>query len=159
VQQVKLADMMHKKTFTIDLSKPDKVKKDMFSSFLQEPQEEGDEIDTAEVKADIDNTVASYLKAGLTLTDDNKFRMVSNGLIVPASIPGWHFGDTLEGEWAKTNDVLTFSVGENEQGYTWKFKILHVTSKRLRLQEISQGAIGTNNMLNSSINEIEFVRE
>ncbi len=159
VQKVKLLDMMHTKNFTIDLTKPDKVKKDMLSSFFQEPQEEGFEIDTAEIKADIDKTVVAYQKAELTLMDNKIFDMVSNGLLVLTSVPGWHFGDSLTGTWTKSNDLLTLSIGDNNQGYQWKFKILQLTSKNLKLQQISQGAKDTNDMLDGPENEIEFKRQ
>jgi hypothetical protein len=158
VQKVKLVDMMHHNTFTVDLTKPDKVKKDMLSSFFKEPKEEGVRIDTAEIRADIQKKATAYQKGQLTLSGNNKFNMVSNGLIVPTSLPGRHFGNSLTGMWTKSKDLLTLSTGNQNQGYRSKFKILQLTGKSLKLQQISQGFKG-NEMLEGSKNEIEFVRQ
>ena len=159
VQQIKLVDMMHGKTFTIDLTKPDKLKREMLTSFLSEPQEEGFAVDTAEIKADIEKTVASYLKSKLTISNNGKYSMVSNGLIVMNAVPGWHVGDSLEGTWTRSGDILTFSVGDGNQGYEWNFKILQLSDKGLKLQQISQGAKSTKDRFDGPKSEIEFVRQ
>jgi hypothetical protein len=118
--------------------------------------EDGIEIDTSinieEIKADIDKYVASSLNTSMTLKNGNKFLMRSNGLIVPNAVPGWHFGDTLEGRWTKVKDTLVLSVGDDKLGYKWKFKVLQLTNKNLTLQELFDGFEGRGN-------ELRFIRE
>jgi hypothetical protein len=88
----------------------------------------------------------------MTLKSDNKFSMRSNGLIVPNAVPGWHFGDTLQGRWTKVKDKLVLSVGDDKHSYKWIFKVLQLTSKDLTLQELFDGFEGRGN-------ELRFVRQ
>ena len=83
----------------------------------------------------------------MTLTANNKFYMRSNGLIVPTAVPGWHFGDTVQGEWTRNKDTLLLSIGDDKHSYKWKFKILQVTNKDLKLQEVFDVFEGSGNVL------------
>jgi hypothetical protein len=153
LQQVKVFDVPHhRKMYTLDLTRPDKIKADLFKDFQQQAKEEGGEIDTAEVKTDINQTVASYLKSKMTLSANYEFRIVSNGLIVPTAVPGWHFGDTLQGKWIKKNDTLVLSIGDSDHGHRWKFKMLQATGDILRLRELFEPLEGKEN-------ELWFVRQ
>ena len=78
--------------------------------------------------------------------------MVSNGLIVPTAIPGWHFGDTVQGKWTKTNDTLILTTGEEKLVYKWNFKILLATDKDLKLQQVYENYKG-------KVNELWFVQQ
>ena len=104
-------------------------------------------VDENAIRDDIDKYVASALSTNMILKSDNKFYMQSNGLIVPTAVPGWHFGDTLQGTWTKVKDTLILSIGDDKQGYKWKFKVLQVTTKNLKLQELFDGFEGRGNEL------------
>jgi hypothetical protein len=166
LQQVDLIDVHNQaKKFTIDLTKPEKMKTLLYEANIPEENimvdslsldDEENGIDTSrnvnEMKADIDKYVAASLNTSMTLKSDNKFYMNSNGLIVPTAVPGWHFGDTLSGRWTKVKDTLVLSIGDGKQGYKWRFKVLQVTSKDLKLQEVFDGFEGRGN-------ELRFVRQ
>ena len=167
LQQVDLIDVPSQtKKFTIDLTKPDKMKAllheanipkevmkvDSLSVFDDNENDMDTTVDLNEMRADIDNYVDASLNTNMTLKSDNKFYMRSNGLIVPNAVPGWHFGDTLQGRWTKVKDTLVLSIGDDKQGYKWKFKVLQVTSKDLKLQELFDGFEGRGN-------ELRFVRQ
>jgi hypothetical protein len=167
LKQVDLMDVPNQtKKFTIDLSKPDKMKALLYEANIPEENikvdslsldnDEDNSIDTSldvdEMKADIDKYVASAINTSMMLKSDNKFYMRSNGLIVPTAVPGWHFGDTLQGRWTKVKDTLVLSIGDDKQGYKWKFKVLQVTSRDLKLQEVFDGFEGRGN-------ELRFVRQ
>ena len=143
LQQVEVFDVPHqKKLFSLDLTKPEKIKADLFKDFQRQAKEEGEDIDTAEIKADINKTVVSYLQAKMTLSDNHQFQIVSNGLIVPTAVPGWHSGDTISGKWTKNNDTLVLFIGDDKHSHSWKFKILQATSKDLELGEIFENLDG-----------------
>jgi hypothetical protein len=140
VQKIKLEDRIRDTTFTVDLTKPEQVKTDMFNLIIQEHWQEGHPMDSINMKADINAIVESYLKSGLSLKENNRFDMRSHGLIIPKAIPGWNFGDSLQGKWAKQNDTLILSVGDHEDVYTWKFRILETNRKEMRLKEIFENS-------------------
>jgi hypothetical protein len=153
LQRVEIMDVPHqKKIFTLDLTRPEKIKADMYKDHQQQALAEGSGIDSTELMTDINKTVSSYLQARLILDDDNQFRATGGGLIIPSAIPGWHFGDSSQGRWTKTNDTLLLFIGDDSQGYTSKFKILKVTGKDLKLQEIFENFEGKGN-------ELFFVRQ
>ena len=161
-------DVPHqKKQFTLDLSSPDKMKAVLYEANLANEEvpeidtigalsNETDDIDTtvneSARKADIDKFVTSSLNTSMKLKANNSFYMVSNGLIVPNAVPGWHFGDTLQGQWRKNKDTLVLTIGDDRQGYKWKFKILSFSNKDLKLQEVFEGFEGRGN-------ELRFVRQ
>lgn len=167
LQQVDLIEVPNQtKKFTIDLTQPDKVKALLYEANIPQGEMKADSlsvfdkdkssidttVDINEMRADIDKYVASFLTTNMTLKSDNTFYMKSNGLIVPTAVPGWHFGDTLQGRWTKEKDTLVLSIGDDKQGYKWKFKVLQVTSKDLKLQEVFDGFEGRGN-------ELRFVRQ
>jgi len=168
LRQVDMMDVPNqRKQFTLDLTKPEKMKTDLYEASLLKEQglktdsinalnDEIDDmvttVDVSTMKAEIEKFVTSAINTSLTLRSDNKFYMKSNGLIVPTAAPGWHFGDTLQGKWIKNKDTLVLSIGDNKQDYTWKFKILQVTNKDLRIQEIFDGFEGRGN-------ELGFIRQ
>jgi hypothetical protein len=168
LRQVDLMDVPHQtKQFTIDLSKPDKMKAVLYEATIPKKRAintdsigslsyEIDDIDTTveviTMKTDIDKYVASSFSTSMTLKADNKFYMISNGLIVPNAVPGGHFGDTLKGKWTKNKDTLVLTIGADQLEYKWKFKILQVTNKDLKLQEVFDGFEGRGN-------ELRFVRQ
>ena len=128
------------------------MKADSLSVFDEDESSMDTTVDVNAMRAEIDKYVASALSTNMTLKSDNQFYMRSNGLIVPTAVPGWHFGDTLQGRWTKVKDTLVLSVGDDKQGYKWKFKVLQVTSKDLKLQEMFEGFEGRGN-------ELRFVRQ
>lgn len=148
LQQVDIMDVPHqKKIFTLDLTQPDKMKTDLFKNHQQQALEDGHVMDSAELMADINRTVASYLQARLILEDNNQFKVTGNGLIIPIAIPGWHFGDSSQGKWTRTKDTLALFIGDDRQGHTSKFRILQVTDKNLKLEEIFENFEGKGNGL------------
>ncbi len=158
-KKVTMAGLGQTDSLTIDLTNADQLKKEMLASLLSEPQEEGYKIDTSEMKTDIDQTVSAYQKNHLWLNKNKTFEMVSNGLLLENSIPGWHFGDSLTGTWVRTDKLLTLFIGTENQGYQWKFKILDLSSKMLKVQQISQGVRQIVETLEGPKNVIEFVRQ
>ena len=162
LQQVDLIDVpTQTKKVTIDLTKPDKMKALLYEANIPKEDMKVDSLSVFDdnengmdttvglnaMAADIDNYVAASLNTNMTLKSDSKFYMRSNGLIVPNAVPGWHFGDTLQGRWTKVKDTLVLSIGDDKQGYKWKFKVLQVTSKDLKLQEVFDGFEGRGNEL------------
>ena len=166
LRQVDLIDVPNQKSrFTIDFTQPEQMRAYLYKANLPEINMERDTssdlnneaidmdttMDVDAMRADIDQYVASSLDANMKLGDDHQFYMKSNGWIVPTAVPGWHFGDSIQGSWATIQDTLIFSIGDNSQDYKWKFKILQVTDKDLRLQEVFDGFEGRGN-------ELRFVR-
>jgi len=154
-----------KKRITLDLTKPDKMKTDLYKESIPEElqanstntsnKEAGGQYnitDVNKIKADIDKWVTTTLQTSMTLDRDNRFNMKSNGLIVPTVTAGWHFGDSLQGKWATNKDTLVLSIGDDIQSYTWKYKIIELSKKDLKLQELFDGFEGRGN-------ELRFVRE
>jgi hypothetical protein len=148
-------DVSHqKKEVTLDLTDPEKMKSYLYEEAVKVQGLLPDSGDTSkeEIKSFIDKYVETFQNTSMKLIGDNSFYMNSFGLIVPTSIPGWHFGDSLEGSWAKSGDTLILSTGDESQSYKWKFKILQLTNKELKLQEFFDGFDGRGN-------ELRFVRQ
>ena len=139
---------------TLDLSDPDKMKSYLYEEAIkvQDLLPDSSDITKEEIKSFIDKHVESFQNASMKLMGDNSFYMNSYGLIVPTSIPGWHFGDSLEGMWTKSGDTLIMSTGDETQSYKWKFKILKATNKELNVREVFDGFEGNGN-------ELRFIRK
>jgi hypothetical protein len=166
LRQIDVMDISHqKKEVTLDLTDPEKMKSFLYEQNLPKEQDlkpgTGDTsnneyidttIDLNAMKADIDKFVESTLNTSMTLEKDKSFFMNSYGLIVPTALPGWHFGDSLKGSWTKSGDTLILSTGAETQRYQWKFKILQLTNKELKLREVFDGFDGKGN-------ELRFVRQ
>ena len=166
LREVDLMDVpSQKKRITLDLTKPDKMKTELYEESIPEElrakslntsNKETGGLDTIsgadKIKADIEKWVTAALQTSMTLERDNRFNMKSNGLIVPTVTAGWHFGDSLQGNWATHKDTLVLSIGNDTQSYTWKYKIIQLTKKDLKLQELFDGFEGRGN-------ELRFARE
>lgn len=143
-----------RRQLTLDLNDPDQMKAALYKADQsRDVRSSGtdrgamDTVDSAAAgkrKAGIDSFVNSALHTAMTLERNKRFFMRSNGLIV-CSVPGWHFGDSLEGSWMRKDDTLVLVTGEGEQGYTWKFVIRQLTNKALELQGVFDGFEGRGN--------------
>jgi hypothetical protein len=144
---------------TIDLSEPQKLKANMLTSLLNEREKWRSSQDVAKMKADIESNVKLFLETGLNLSHNDQFEMVSNGLIISNSIPGWNFGNVISGTWTGHNDILTLATGKSSKDYQWTFKVLELTRSTLRIKQVQQGVIGDKESMLGPEDEIEFKRK
>lgn len=71
--------------------------------------------------------------ARLVFKSDSTIYMNSNGLIIPTAVPGWHFGDKVEGKWTQHVKRLKFIIGDNKVNYPFFYKIIKQTNDSLIL--------------------------
>jgi len=162
LEQIDLMDIPHQtKRFTLDLTQPEKMKTLLYEENLPgidvkadtiNNLDKGEAIDPDKMKAQIDQYVMTALNTGMTLDQDQKFYIISNGLVVPVTEPGWHFGEKLQGTWSRVKDTLVLSIGDGSMGYQWKYRIIQLTDNHLDLQEVFDGFSGKGN-------ELRFVRK
>lgn len=114
-----------------DLSKPDSIK-----AILLEARQHEQELGAQEMtvlEKETDSIIRVYQKARLILKKNNHFSLISNGFIIPQSIPGWHFGDVVTGDWSRQQDTLTLRVGGEKDSFSFRYLILKQTNDSLIL--------------------------
>lgn len=129
------------KPSTVDLTNTDSLRIILIKERLNELNEENSNelVDSLEVAKRIDSAISYYQQASLTLKSDKSFVMISNSIILPSAIPGWHFGDTLMGKWTQKNDSLTLTVGDNETHFDFQYTIAQPNQNLIILKEVSYG--------------------
>ena len=152
----KISDKLDSSTsFEINLAQTDSLKSALLEErFGLQEEDELSPIDTAAIILEIDSTIAHFRSAYLQLNNDTSFLMVSNGFIIPTAMPGWHFGDSLFGNWSKHDSTLTLNFGDEDNNFSLKYHVLKLGNDSLVLREKQYGreAVGVNR-------EITFVKE
>jgi hypothetical protein len=132
----------------IYIANPEAARKTLLAqsdNFLPSPEYTGED-----VKADVDRMVEKHRNAGFELFEDGRLFMVSNGIILPRAVPGWHFGDSLVGTWQRKGDTLRFEIGDFTD-FDFRYIILDAGNKKLKLRQAFGDA-------SESIFEMEFAR-
>ena len=126
--------------FILDLSKPDKVKADLYKSYDFEEGEDAE--DSVTVKKDIEKTVKQFQKARLHLSNNNRFNMISNDIIISEAYPGRHIGNTINGKWKKEDDQLILTAGSANKELKYNFTIVKLTARQLVMKQVVEGLVG-----------------
>ena len=87
----------------------------------------------------VDSVIKRIRAASIVLKNDSKFLMISNGVILPQAIPGWHFADTLAGRWLQKNDTLVLRFDNNNSDLTIQYRIVELDKHVLVLRQLFYG--------------------
>jgi len=142
---------------SFDLEDPKKFREDMYrrmlpEEFINDSQIKKDlgtdtSIASAFIRAEVDKYFNKAQLARILLNTGGKMELHNQGMIVPSSVPGWNFSDTIGGSWKRLDDTLFLSTGdvskrqspiitESVDGYNWKFIITSLSTKELKLQQV-----------------------
>jgi hypothetical protein len=121
----------------IDLTNTDSLRATLLKARLKELNDEGEFglLDSLAISQEVDTMIRSFQESSLTLESNAGFLMVSNGFILPNTVPGWHLGDTLTGKWSKQGDTIILNIGSGDMSFSLRYQILKSGSDTLVLRE------------------------
>lgn len=128
------ADARTGEVIEIDVANPEAARKSLLAQsehFLPSPKYTGEDME-----ADVERMIEDHRNVGFELFEDGRLFMVSNGIIVPRALPGWHFGDSLVGTWQRNGDTLRFGIGDFTD-FDFRYVILEAGKGKLKLQQVS----------------------
>lgn len=154
--KVSYGNSIDKKYITVYHRNNNEVIKSLrFKDYISQENEDSEIItlDTFKFRVELNTEYLNFDAAQLTLNVDSTFDVVSFGLIVPVSIPGFHFGDKFFGKWKNKGDSsLRLAIGDDINYYPLFYKIIRHTSDTLIINQTREDG-------SEVFQEIEFTRK
>ncbi|MES2775882.1 MAG: hypothetical protein V4722_17030 [Bacteroidota bacterium] len=135
VSSIRQKDPQTNKVTTLYIADSDSLRKILNDSYIEGCLMEESKVDIAEMISNTESTLAYFQNARLKLSENKKVEMISNGLIIPKAIPGWHLGDTLIGYWDQINDTeLVLKMGDSANNFPINFQAISIDKKTMTLK-------------------------